>query len=205
MKPHLITWAGAVLLPAVLMLIVSCASKKPTTWDPSSRTEQQETGTSGFSAQTYSTSITTTSTVVSIDAAQRTLGLKQADGTTLKYHAGEEVADFAQIKVGDRVRMTVGEERSIRFAAPGTALSERDTNTIVRPTNGQPAMAVNTRTVVAKVVSISYWDHSVTVKMADGKTSTVKANSYTNLALVNPGDEVWVQVSEARTLVLEKP
>ena len=66
-------------------------------------------------------------------------------------------------------------------------------------------MAVNTHTVVAKVVSVSYWDHSVTVKMADGKTSTVKANAYTNLALVNPGDEVWVQVSEARTLVLDKP
>ena len=205
MKPNSLAWAGAVLLPAALVLFVSCASKNPSAWDPSSKTEQQETGTSGFAAQTYSSSVTTTSTVVSVDAARRTLMLKQADGTTSEYQAGQEVTDFAQIKPGSRVRVTVGEQRSIRLAAPGTALSDRDTNSIVRPTNGQPAMAVNTHTVVAKVVSVSYWDHSVAVKMADGKTSTVKANAYTNLALVNPGDEVWVQVSEARTLVLDKP
>ncbi len=35
--------------------------------------------------------------------------------------------------------------------------------------------------------------------MADGKTMTVKAHPYTNLAIVNPGDTVSVRISEART------
>jgi hypothetical protein len=205
-RPHRLRAAVMVaLLPVALVALASCASKKSAPLDRTVRTEQQESGGSGFGSQTYSTSVTTTSTVVSVDAAHRTLELRQADGTVTNYNAGPEVGDFAQIKAGDRVKTTLAEERTVRFAAAGAALSDRDTNSVVHPPDGGPVMAVNTRTVTAKVVSLSYWDHKVTVQTADGKTMTVKANQYTNLALVNPGDTVSVRVSEARTFVLEKP
>ncbi len=193
----------AALLPAALLVLVSCASKHET-WDRTVRTEQQETGGAGFGGQTYSSSVTTTSTVVSVDAAQRTLQLKQADGTITTYKAGPEVADFGKIKAGDRVRTTVAEERTVSFAPAGTALSDQDTNKVVHPPDGGPAMAVTTRTVTAKILSLSYWDHTVTIEMADGKPMTVKANPYVNLATVKPGDKVSVRVSTARTFVVER-
>jgi hypothetical protein len=195
--------AMALLLPAALLAMVSCASKPPVGNGPA-ETEQQEAGGAGFGAQTYSTSVSTTSSVVSVDAAARTLELKQLDGTTTIYKAGPEVATFEQVKVGGRVKTTLSEERTVAFASAGAALSDRATNSVVRPPDGGPVVAVNTRNVVATVLSVSFWDRSVAVKMADGKTMTVKANPYTNLANVNPGDKVSVQVSQARTFEILK-
>jgi protein involved in polysaccharide export with SLBB domain len=204
MKPE---WPGtaalAVVLPAAVMMLASCASKQ-TAWDRTARTEQQATGGAGFGGQTYESSVTTTSTVVSVDAARRTMELRQADGTVVTYKAGPEVAGFDQLKAGDRVRMTVAEARTVSFAPAHAALSDRDTNTVVRPPDGGPITAVNSRSVTAKILSVSYWDHSVSLQMADGKTMTVKANAYTNLAEMKPGDKVSVRVSEARTFTVEK-
>jgi hypothetical protein len=193
----------AVLLPAVLVTFASCASKKPVL-NTTVETYQQEGGGSGFGGQTYSTSVTNASTIVSVDAAHRTLELKQADGTTSTYHAGPEVADFAQLRAGDRVKTTLTETRTVGYAKAGTALSDKDYDTLVRPPGGGPLTAINTRTVTAKVLSVSYWDHTVVVQVADGKTMTVTANQYTNLAEVNPGDKVSVKVSQARTFTVEK-
>jgi hypothetical protein len=195
--------AMAVLLPAALVVLASCASKK---WElaPKPETFQQEAGGAGFGGATYSTSVTTTSTVMSVDAAQHTLQLKQPDGMITTYKAGPEVADFNQIKPGDRVKTTLAEERTVGFAAAGTALSDHEKTSVVHPPDGGPAIAVNTRTLTAKVLSVDYWAHTVTLRVADGKTMTVKANPNVNLAIVNPGNDVSVRVSEARTFTVLK-
>ncbi len=192
------------LLPSTLVFVASCASEKH---DLSSgaQTYQQEGGGYGFGGQTYSTSVTATSTVVSVDAAQRTLELRQADGTVTTYKAGPEVVNFDQIKSGNRVKTTFAEQRTVGFAVATAALSDNDKTDLVHSLNGGPVMAVNTRTGTAKVLSISYWDHTVTVEMADGKTLTVTANPNTNLAAFNPGDKVSVQVVQTRTFTVEKP
>jgi hypothetical protein len=190
------------LLFAGLMGLASCSTQHTYTGKP--ETEQQEDGSAGFGSQTYTVSTTTTSTVVSVDAALRTLQLKQADGTVTTYKAGPEVAHIDQIKAGDRVETTLAEARTVAFAAAGAALSDNDKTNVVHSTNGGPVVAVNTRTLTAKVLSVSYWLRSVTLEVADGKTMTVTANPNTNLAIVNPGDVVSVRVSEARTFTVEK-
>ncbi len=194
----------AALLPVALVILASCASKKHEL-SPDAQTHLQEGGGYGFGGSTYSTSITTTSTVVSVDAAQRTLQLKQADGTVTTYPAGPEVANFDQLKPGDRVKTTLAEERTVSFALAGAALSDTDKTNVVHSLSGGPVIAGNTRTVTAQVLSVSYWDRNVTVEMADGKPMTVKANPNTNLAVVNAGDKVSVQISQARTFTVEKP
>ena len=74
---------------------------------------QQAGGSAGFGGETFITSTTTTSTVVSIDAVTRTLQLKQSNGKTTAYKAGPEVANFDQIKIGDLVQATVAEELAV--------------------------------------------------------------------------------------------
>jgi hypothetical protein len=54
------------------------------------------------------------------------------------------------------------------------------------------------------VLSLSYWDHKVTLQLPEGKTMTSQANPNVNLGLVNVGDAVSVQVVEARTFAVEK-
>ena len=196
--------AMVVLLPAAVMVLASCASKK---WElaPPPQTQQQESGSAGFGGQTYSTSVTTTSTVVSVDAAHRTLELKPADGTATTYKAGPEVANFDQIKVGARVTTTLAEERTVGFAVTGASLSDKEKSSVVQSVGGGPVIAVTTRNVTAKVLAVDYSEHSVTLQVGDGKTVTVKAGPNTNLAVVNPGDTVSVQISQARTFSVEKP
>jgi hypothetical protein len=185
------------LLLIGLMGLASCSTQHAYTGKP--ETEQQEDGAAGFGGQTYSVSTTTTSTVVSVDAAQRTLQLKQADGAVTTYKAGPEVVNFEQVKVGDRVETTLAEARTVGFAAASAPLSDSDKTNVVHSPDGGPVIAVNTRMLTAKVLSLNYATHSVTLQVADGKTMTVTANPNTNLAVVNPGDDVSVKVSEART------
>jgi hypothetical protein len=185
-----------------LIGLASCSTQHTYTGKP--ETEQEEVGSSGFGGQTYTVSTTTTSTVVSVDAALRTLQLKQVDGSVTTYKAGPEVANIDQIKAGDRVETTLAEARTVGFAAAGAPLSDTDKTNVVHSPNGGPVIAVSTRMLTAKVLSVSYSLHSVTLQVVDGKTITVTANPNTNLALVNPGDEVSVKVSEARTFTVKK-
>jgi hypothetical protein len=180
-----------------LMVLASCSTQHAYTGKV--ETEQQEDGSAGFGGQTYTVSTTTTSTVVSVDVALRTLQLKQPDGTITNYKAGPEVVNLEQVKVGDRVETTLAEARTVGFAAAGTQLSSSDKSNVVHSPDGGPVIAVNTRTLTAKVLSVNLVLHSVTLQVADGKTMTVTANPNTNLAIVNAGDEVSVKVSEART------
>ena len=85
---------------------------------------QQAGGSSGFGGETFITSTTTTSTVVSIDAVTRTLQLKQSNGKTTAYKAGPEVANFDQIKIGDLVHP------GLRVKDPGEDLLSQ-----IRPTS----------------------------------------------------------------------
>ena len=52
---------------------------------------------------------------------------------------------------------------------------------------------------------INAWANQVTLQLANGQTKTVKAPENVNLANVNVGDMVAVRITEATTLLLEKP
>jgi hypothetical protein len=115
---------------------------------------QQAGGSSGFGGETFITSTTTTSTVVSIDAVTRTLQLKQSNGKTTAYKAGPEVANFDQIKIGDLVQATVAEELAVDVAPANASLSTSNKMALVRSPNGGPLINVDTRNLTAALVSV---------------------------------------------------
>jgi len=115
---------------------------------------QQAGGSSGFGGETFITSTTTTSTVVSIDAVTRTLQLKQSNGKTTAYKAGPEVANFDQIKIGDLVQATVAEELAVDVAPANASLSTSNKVALVRSPNGGPLINVDTRNLTAALVSV---------------------------------------------------
>ncbi|MFN9677461.1 MAG: hypothetical protein ACK58C_07665 [Betaproteobacteria bacterium] len=74
------------------------------------------------------------------------------------------------------------------------------------PTEGAPALVVADRFVIdVDVVAVDQSTRKVTLKSADGRTSTVTAGpEVKNLAQLKAGDKVRAQYSEALTVVLKK-
>ena len=64
---------------------------------------------------------------------------------------------------------------------------------------------IDTLSFTAKVMAINTWQNQVILQLANGQTKTVRAPESVNLANLNVGDMVAVRVTEATTLLLEKP
>src|SRR5471032_2128681 len=58
-------------------------------------------------------------TVESVDAGQRVLNLKLADGTLLSCKAGAQVAEFDKIQAGNKVKVTLAEELAVYVLKDG--------------------------------------------------------------------------------------
>jgi hypothetical protein len=196
------------LTPVALLALVACHS---TPLPPESQWKkanyQQEAGGSGFGGQVMVDTTTTNATVVSIDAAQRTLLLKYPDGTTTTYKAGPEVERFNQIKVGDVVKATRADERALSLDKSGTLSNVSTADTVVAlPNGGKPgAKSVRILSFTAKVLAIDLMGHQATVQLADGQTRAVRVRENVNLADFNPGDTVSVRITETTTVLVETP
>src|SRR5689334_14935151 len=88
-----VTVLAAACLPAAAQK--SAESKPAATIDAGMATEPGK----GIAAQTMKT----TATIVSIDAATRDVTLKRQDGKMITLALSEEVRNFDQLKVGDKV------------------------------------------------------------------------------------------------------
>src|SRR4051812_2529700 len=75
----------------------------------------------GRPAGSASTSVTHTATVTKVDAQDRWVTLKLADGQSVDVQAGPEVKNFAQIKVGDRVSFTQADTVNLEVMPAGQA------------------------------------------------------------------------------------
>src|SRR5262249_37230739 len=97
-----------ILLTAAAVVGLSACSSKPVVSDKPMKPEtlQQEIGYAGLGQETVIDPVTTNATVVALDAAQRLITLKYADGSIAPYKAGPEVGNFNDLKVGDQVKLT---------------------------------------------------------------------------------------------------
>jgi len=196
------------LTPAALLALTACSSNPlPPENQWKTGTYQQEAGGASFGGQVVVETVTTNATVVSINAAQRTLLLKYPDGKTSTYKAGPEVEKFSQIKVGDVVKGTLVDERALSLDKTGALRSSSVTDSAVAVPNGaMPGVkTVHVLTFTAKVLSIDPMGHQATLKMADGRTKTVRVRDAVNLADFSPGDTVSVRITETTTILVETP
>ena len=160
-----------------------------------------------FEGQVVVDSITRTDTVVSIDAAHRTIDLKHEDGRITSYKCGPQVANFDQIKVGDQVKATVVDEMAL-FIKPASRMQSISlTNSVVGARLGAKpgVVSLDTLDFTAKVLAINPWQHQVTLQTADGRTRPVTVGEFVNLADFNVGDEVVVRLTQALAVLVEKP
>ncbi len=206
-KNNILKWTTTGLLLAALLGLSSCSStprpsKSSQPTNPAAYADQ-----GNFEGQVVVNSIIVTNTVVSIDAAKRIVQLKHEDGKITGYKCGPQVANFAQIKVGDQVRATVVDEMALFIKPASQTQSITATGAVVGAKLGTKpgVVSLDTLDFTATVVAIDPWRHQVTLQTADGRTKPVQVGEFVNLADFSVGNQVVVRLTQALAVLVEKP
>ena len=146
--------------------------------------------------------------VTKIDAATRTVTLKNKDGET-SIVAGPEVKNFAEIKVGDHFdvvyELAVAIE-SVKVKNPGTTSEQVSTSTTTAPQGDKPGMiTTKTITATANVEAIDAAKNIVSLKGPQGNIFKVKVRNPDLLKDIAVDDQVKVVYTEAIAAVVSAP
>lgn len=148
-----------------------------------------------------------TATVKALDRGKRTVTLAGKDGKRITYKVGKDAVNFDQIRVGDRVNVTVTEALAVFLRPQGTPPSAGEGAVVaLAPKGSKPGGLVATTTeVTARVLSVDAATNHATLELPDGSKRTVSVNPRIDLSQVAPGTAVTVQVTDALAISVEKP
>jgi plasmid maintenance system killer protein len=146
--------------------------------------------------------------VINIDAATRTVTLKNQDGESTIV-AGPEVKNFAEIKVGDRFdvvyELAVAVEL-VKVKNPGVTGEQVTTTTATAPQGDKPGMiTTNTITATANVEAIDATKNIISLKGPQGNIFKVKVQNPDLMKDIAVNDQVKVVYTEAIAAVVSAP
>lgn len=155
--------------------------------------------------------VTATATVKKINQKTREVTLTLPDGTTTTIHAGQEVRNLPQVKVGDQVTVTYMGQLSYQVirkgqdgATPGVTIAQD----AVRADPGQRPGAAAGRvvTVTTTIKAIDKKAGTVTLAgLEGGEDVVVQARNPDNLNRVAVGDSVEITMTEAIGIDVSAP
>jgi len=189
-------------LLAVSLLAVAClpaAAQKPAaTMDAAVAT--------GPGKAVVGETVKTSATIVAIDAASRGITLKRQDGKVITTTLGEEVRNFEQLKVGDKVTAEYSQALALELKKGGgstPAISGGDT--LKRAEQGQKpgGKAVRTVAVLADVVAVDAKYKVVTLKGPAGNIVELVVEDPEQLKNIKKGDQVQALYTESLVLKVE--
>ena len=147
----------------------------------------------------------TTSTVESIDAASRSVVLVRANGDKIKVVAGDQVKNFAQIKVGDKVVARHTQALVLELKKGGAGIRERAVSTdqgSAQPGDKPAAYEAMKVTFTADVVKVDAKKHVITLRGPE-RTVKLKIKDPEQIKLIKKGDQVEGVYAEAVALSVE--
>jgi ABC-type transport system substrate-binding protein len=199
MKPDLIKLSTLALLPIAWLILTGCSSTAKV--DKTTNTTFKE----GVPGGTLSQSYQTTATVTAINPATRQVTLTAPDGSQNTFMAGPKVV-LDPIKAGDKVKVTVARERVV-YLNPNDVPATTNPAAIVRAVPGvQPGvLTADTVELTATVESVDKSKHAATLRISDGRTVTFKVRKDVDLRQVKPGAKVFIRITAAAAILLEKP
>lgn len=191
-------WAAMALLPAVVLAGTACSKGMQST---TTGTEVQ-TSNGAYEVET----VTTTATVVAINASNRKLTLQTPDGKKSTFKAGPDVVNFAQIQVGDQVNAVVTEEIAVQIFKSGPPpASAAGAMVALTPVGAKPGgLVAATDIETATVTAVDAPKHKVTLQFSDGSTKTIKVDKNIDLSNITPGNQIVMQVAEAVAITVTK-
>ena len=144
-------------------------------------------------------------TVTSIDATTREIRLKPRHGDEMTLTAGEEMRNFAQVRVGDTVRAVVVESMAINLVSGGAPEGVGTAGAVMlAPAGAKPGgFAVDAVEVTGTVVAIDGHDHTVTVEFPTGLTEEIQVGKHRDLSQIGLGDSIRFRMTEALAISVE--
>ena len=149
-----------------------------------------------------SETVTTTATVRAIDMKKRLVTLKPKSGQPFTIHAGEEVRNLSQVRVGDQVVMKYTEAMAVRINrnTSGGVPSRKESISSERAELGQkPAGTVD---IIANVLAIDRQSRRITFQGPED-TVTVKAPTDVDISRLDVGDQVLLTYVEELAVSVE--
>jgi Cu/Ag efflux protein CusF len=191
MKAKTLHLAAITLAPLALLALAACSENQP----------------GNQPAAIDVAVVTATETVEAVDPATRTVVLKTAEGVTNTYKLGPEVANFNQIKAGDKVKATVVEALAVFIRKAGVPSNAGVGSAIaLAPKGAKPgAVMATTEELTAKIDSVDAAARTITLESLDGHPKTLKVSPKVDLAGLQKGDDVVVTSTVALALQVEKP
>ena len=147
-----------------------------------------------------------TATITAIDAATRTITLKGEKGEVRDVVAGDEVKNFASLKVGDTVHFQYYESLSLQLdKVTGGEATATESTSEMRAEPGEIPGGIKTRTVTltAKVTAIDAAASTVTLVGPKGRSETIEVDAE-DLAKVKVGDLVKAVYTEALAISVSR-
>ena len=140
-----------------------------------------------------------TLTVVAINPKTRVITLKGASGKTMDVEAGDEVKNFAQIRVGDNVKVQYREALTLELKKTKASASASGVAAAATAAPGaRPAAAAGTEiTVIADVVAVDPKKSTISLKGPAGNVVELKVRNPDHFKVVKKGDKVEAVYSEA--------
>jgi Cu/Ag efflux protein CusF len=146
-----------------------------------------------------------TATITAIDAATRALTLKGPEGKEVTLTAGQEVKNFAQMKVGDQVNVEFVEALTLELKKGSTAPVTRteQTGAAAAKPGERPAGAVGRQvTITAEVMNVDPKTQVVTLR-GPQRTVELKVKDPEQFKRVAKGDRVEATYTEALAIAVE--
>ena len=144
--------------------------------------------------------------VVAINNTTRVITLKGPRGKVVDVVAGDEVKNFAQIKVGDFVMVRYPQSLSLQLKKAKSAaggVSGREAEAQAKPGERPAVAAVREVTAIAKVTVIDMKAKTITLKGPKGEQLTLAVHNPDQFKVVKVGDEVEVHYTEAAAISVE--
>jgi len=150
--------------------------------------------------------VTAQGVIESVDPKTREVKVKLANGEVRTIVASEEVRNFNQIKVGDKLNVKYMEAATIELKKGGKAVVARsESSSMERAKPGEKPGGIAKRevTAVADVVAVDEAGKKVSVKNEKGEVVVMDVRDPEQLKLIKKGDQVQVTYTQAVAISLE--
>jgi hypothetical protein len=195
-----------VLLPAAMLALASCSTTGSDA-GPTAATHRTAVFEPGVPGGVLIETTRETATVTAIDKATRKVTLTTTDGTKTTVTAGPEVANFAQLEVGDQVKATLTDKVVLFVPKPGESSAGGVISTTALAPLGEKPGGVMADTVefTARVTAVDLKRHTATLHFPDGSNRTFPVRPDVELTQQTVGTEVVIRTTQAVAVSVEKP
>lgn len=145
--------------------------------------------------------VSMTATVEKIDLQKRLVTVRGSEGNLRTIHAGKEVVNLPQVRVGDKVTLDYVESLAVRMAQPGEVRSEvKGVVGRAKPGDKPGYVEEVETTVTATILALDKVKETATLKGPDGDVVVVKVQDPANLEKVKVGDTIVITYTEAMAI-----